>query len=699
MSIFISIYKNKKEKILFILLFIYILSKKYKKIDKYSNYKSDRWIVLLTYNSPTATIDYLARYLKNWKIIVLGDKKSKDDKWNIYNSSNVIYLSFKEQQHLGYKSLKFIKSNSNARKNIGYLFAIEHGAKLIYEIDDDIIVNDLKSINVIYNKEYKYSRLSIGFNKNSKMINPYSYFGIKDIWPRGFLLNDIGYDNNEFFNYALTQIKLKPLIYEYLINGEPDMDELFHQTRKKKNSSFNIFFNQNDPLLYIPGNYIPINSKNTKYLYDIFPSLPIFISLNEKINDIFRGYIMQLYAWKYNGGVIFLPPNAYKRGNWNDKNTNLIKEKKLYFEIKRFLKVLKYVEKEGNPKEFLINIIKSLVKNEILKKIDLDIYNAFLEDLSTFNYIYSHDFNIKNIIDNYKNYIIISSKFSYSQISQGKIFLLNSKENKLIKHITSNKVYKNILLIIIYNYSKLIFLNSYMIQLYKKFFPNIVFLKEGFQNLNRKDLIECKESSKGFYSYKCFREVYNRYPNMKGYLFIDDDNFIKPWQLENLNFNIPWINKINIYCNITNPALYIKRNSSLWKRLNHTYFTLKYLLNRNISWKNNVRNFYGIKIVNVLVDIVYIPNNIMKQFCDIVEIMYESKIFIQIAIPIAFGIMQLEKMNILTSIFLWKKKRKLVINYLRTNFSYISVHPIKFSNKYNRKHVIDYISFINALKY
>ena len=43
------------------------------------------------------------------------------------------------------------------------------------------------------------------------MINPYAYFGIKDIWPRGFVLNDIGYDNNIFFNYELKQIKLKPL--------------------------------------------------------------------------------------------------------------------------------------------------------------------------------------------------------------------------------------------------------------------------------------------------------------------------------------------------------------------------------------------------------------------------------------------------------------------------------------------------------
>jgi len=36
-----------------------------------------------------------------------------------------------------------------------------------------------------------------------------------------------------------------------------------------------------------------------------------------------------------------------------------------------------------------------------------------------------------------------------------------------------------------------------------------------------------------------FRKVYEKYPYMKGYLIIDDDYFIKPWEFENYNFNIP----------------------------------------------------------------------------------------------------------------------------------------------------------------
>ena len=126
---------------------------------------------------------------------------------------------------------------------------------------------------------------------------------------------------------------------------------------------------------------------------------------------------------------------------------------------------------------------------------------------------------------------------------------MNNKEIQLIKHRNSNKIYNNILLIIIYNYSKLIVLNRYMIKLYKKYFPHIVFLKEGYNNLTQENIIECKESFRGFYSYICFRSVYNKYPNMKGYLFLNDDNFFKPWDLENLDLNIPWMNFIRKHPN------------------------------------------------------------------------------------------------------------------------------------------------------
>ena len=469
-------------------------------------------------------------------------------------------------------------------------------------------------------------------------------------------------------------------------------------TRKSKVVPLNISFLQNYPLLFIPGNYVPINSKNTKYLYDIFPSLPLLSSLNNKINDIFRGYIMQTYAWKYKGGIIFYNSNTYKYGNRNKDNIDFIEEKKLYFETLNLLKILKNIGiKESSPKEFLIKIIKSLVLKKILKKIDLKIYLSFLKDLSEFNYIYSNGYNAKVILD--INYLDIYTEFLYKYSNQGKIYLMNNKEIQLIKHRNSNKIYNNILLIIIYNYSKLIVLNSYLIELYKKYFPHIVFLKEGYNNLTQENIVECKESFRGFYSYICFRSVYNKYPNMKGYLFLNDDNFIKPWDLENLDFNIPWMNIIRKHSN-TSKTFSNFTNTSLWKRLNHTYINTNYFFNKNIRWKNNYTKCFGSSdILNILVDLIYFPKDIMSKFCDIVETMYDLRIFLQTAMPTALGILVLKRIQLLPYIFLWKKERKLIFKYLRNSYSFIEVHPIKFSKDLNKKLVNDYIEFMNCREY
>ena len=187
-----------KYKIIIIEFFIFLsLLKSIHRIkEKFSIYKSEKWIIIFTNNPPTQTIDYLVNKIIDWKILIIANETSIDNDWYKYKFCNaLIYLSLQEQKKLCYDSIRYISKTSYARKNLGYLFAIQHGAKEIYEIDDEIIIKNLSNNNIIYNYS-QYSRISIGINNNSKMINPYAYFGVKDIWPRGFILNDIGYDNN-----------------------------------------------------------------------------------------------------------------------------------------------------------------------------------------------------------------------------------------------------------------------------------------------------------------------------------------------------------------------------------------------------------------------------------------------------------------------------------------------------------------------
>ena len=51
--------------------------------------------------------------------------------------SNVIFLSSQDQKLLDNHFIQHLPWNTFGRKNVGYLFAIANGAKVIWDFDDD----------------------------------------------------------------------------------------------------------------------------------------------------------------------------------------------------------------------------------------------------------------------------------------------------------------------------------------------------------------------------------------------------------------------------------------------------------------------------------------------------------------------------------------------------------------------------------
>ena len=217
--------------LILILLINGILKTKIKYLN--NNLISDKWIVIIAFNPPTSSMITLLKIIKSWKIVIIGNIRKNDKKWKKLDLSyKYVYLSLKDQIKLGYKTTRYLNLNSYSRKNIGYLYAIQHGAKEIYEIDEDIIISNLESLEITINK----TNICYGVRNDSLMINPYSHFGEKSLWPRGFRISDIGKEyNNNFFIVNSSQLILKPLIFQGLINGIPDIDSIFIQTRLKIN--------------------------------------------------------------------------------------------------------------------------------------------------------------------------------------------------------------------------------------------------------------------------------------------------------------------------------------------------------------------------------------------------------------------------------------------------------------------------------
>ena len=396
---------------------------------------------------------------------------------------------------------------------------------------------------------------------------------------------------------------------------------------------------------------------------------------------------MQSYAWRNYGTVIYISSDSYKNVNNNLNILNLQDEKDLYIQLDKLLTILKNENnsKIKDPFTFIINLIKKLVSHKLLGKMDLLLYKAFIKDLLSFGYNFNKTLNY-NFNEN--NYFSNHSKLYINLIHQQYILLKNNNKNiniKIIKHKFTNRIYSDILLAINYNFDNLIKLNEYLIELYNKTFPNIVFISPG--NISNSKTISCKNSNNGNTAYMCFRKIYDKFPNFKGYLIIDDDNLFKPWEMENLNFELPWINIFDF---------------------ERSFFTLfqghkeiEEMLSNNKKWINDIYKLVGnISVPKLWVDSLYIPNTLMINFCNIVEKMYNHKIFLELAIPTSFGIMSLNEYQITNSIFIWDREQRIYMNkYLKQSFSYLCIHPIKFSNLDLREEVKVNAYFINAEQY
>eukprot|EP00731_Ephydatia_muelleri_P038637 Em0839g4a len=100
----------------------------------------ERWAVVTTIFDPSEAIDRQSK-LVGWCMVIVGDKKSPADYETGWTSgegnSDVVYLNPHAQEALRNPFVDALPWNHFSRKNVGYLYAVTHGAKVIWDFDDD----------------------------------------------------------------------------------------------------------------------------------------------------------------------------------------------------------------------------------------------------------------------------------------------------------------------------------------------------------------------------------------------------------------------------------------------------------------------------------------------------------------------------------------------------------------------------------
>lgn len=323
----------------------------------------DNCVIITTINRPTETI---LKHINNteYDVIIVGDNKTPDD----YKNLNCIYLDIPSQQKLFPELSELLPYNHYCRKNLGYLYAIKKGYKIIYETDDDNIPYDN------FDNILQYNNIQMITEQNNTWINIFKYFTNNAyIWPRGFPLSLL---KNEP-NYLIQNTDKTPSIINGLVENDPDVDALF---RIICNDQDYIKWNKNECILIDNTNVCVFNTQNTFWLNpELFISLLIPCSVSFRYCDILRGIINNIILKKTDNYMMYSSPNVVQYRNEHNLISDFKSEYEMYIHNETILDYIENdIENITSVKELLFLIYNNLLLHNVITQKDIDILNKWI---------------------------------------------------------------------------------------------------------------------------------------------------------------------------------------------------------------------------------------------------------------------------------------------------------------------------------
>jgi hypothetical protein len=268
-----------------------------------------KFIVTTTINSPTIATHKFIEIAKRdgWKFVVVGDTKTPHEE---YEKLDCIYLDPDKQAELYPELSEIIGWKTIQRRNIGFVYAYEHGADIVATVDDDNIPYDNWGTDLYVGKEVEVDYYT---NKELLVFDPLSVTNQSNLWHRGFPIDLLHLKNSIEYK---GKKKITPLIQADLWDGDPDIDAMCRLSFKPI-----VKFDTTAP--FAAAGISPFNSQNTfihrnalKY-YAVWPYVG-------RMDDIWGGY----YTQKMIGAdkLIYNRASVYQDRNVQDLITNLEKE-------------------------------------------------------------------------------------------------------------------------------------------------------------------------------------------------------------------------------------------------------------------------------------------------------------------------------------------------------------------------------------
>ncbi|KAJ4906626.1 hypothetical protein Rs2_10284 [Raphanus sativus] len=594
------------------------------KTSPYSTFLTERWIVVSVTNHPTEELKTLVK-IRGWQVLAVGNSMTPKD-WSLKGS---IFLSLDAQAELGYRVLDHLPYDSFVRKSVGYLFAIHHGAKKIYDADDrvEVIGGDLgKSFDVELVGEDPVLQYSHE-DPNRTVVNPYVHFGQRSVWPRGLPLENVGEINHE--EYYTEVFGGKQFIQQGVSNGLPDVDSVFYFTRKTTFEAFDVRFDEHAPKVALPqGVMVPVNSFNTLYHSAAFWGLMLPVSVSSMASDVIRGYWGQRLLWELGGYVAVYPPTAHRFDRV--EAYPFAEEKDLHVNVGRLIKfLLAWRSGKHSFFETILDLSFAMAEEGFWTEQDLKFTADWLQDLITVGYQQPRLMSLeldrpRAAIGHGDRKEFVPRKLPSVHLGVEETGTVSSEIGNLIRW---RKNFGNVVLVMFCSGPVERTALEWRL-LYGRVFKTVVILS------SQKNSDLYVEEAKQDHIYKHLPKIFDRYSSAEGFLFVEDDTVLNYWNLLQADKTKIWttdkVSKSWTSVKPTGKSDWFSVQAELVKRTVST-MPAHFQVNYKEAAKNNQE-----ALTVCSSEVFYVPKRYVTDFTELVELVGDMDLHYKVAVPMFF---------------------------------------------------------------
>ncbi|KAJ9695832.1 hypothetical protein PVL29_011022 [Vitis rotundifolia] len=593
----------------------------------YANFRSERWILVSVSNYPTDSLRKLVK-IKGWQVLAIGNSKTPSD-WSL---KGAIFLSLEQQANLGFRVVDHLPYDSFVRKNVGYLFAIQHGAKKIFDADDrgDVIDNDLgKHFDVELVGEGARQDIILQYsheNPNRTIVNPYIHFGQRSVWPRGLPLENVGeIGHEEFYTEVFGG---KQFIQQGISNGLPDVDSVFYFTRKPGLEAFDIRFDEHAPKVALPqGTMVPVNSFNTLYHSSAFWALMLPVSVSTMASDVLRGYWGQRLLWEIGGYVVVYPPTVHRYDRI--ESYPFSEEKDLHVNVGRLLKFLvSWRSSKHRLFEKILELSYVMAEEGFWTEKDVKFTAAWLQDLLSVGYQQPRLMSLE--LDRPRASIghgdrkeFIPQKLPSVHLGVEETGVVNNEIGSLIRW---RKNFGNVVLIMFCSGPVERTALEWRL-LYGRIFRTVVILSE------QKNADLAVEEGRLDFVYKQLLNIFSRFTSAEGFLFLQDNTILNYWNLLQADKSNLWItdkvSKSWSTVSTSGNSDWFSKQADMVKRV-----VSMMPVHFQVNYKETINSDQLLTVCSS--EVFYIPRRFIADFTELVNLVDNLEIHHKVAIPMFF---------------------------------------------------------------